>query len=180
MTTNQCPINSIAIDVLGQYNDAAKHLVSAYRVGTRRTVAGVGERYERLLNGRSLVSDGTKERLIGAEQQLGNFVVGAVSRVSERADSALDLVASRAVAGIEFFGAKTAWTNDSAIFNALRTLNLPAAKLSLQLATKLADASRRLSERVAGEAEVAAPVAKATKTVKRAAKRTRRVVRKAA
>jgi len=165
-----CPINATTVDVLGQYNQAAKHLIAAYRFGTARVVTGAGERYEQFVSGRSLVSDGIKQRLIGAEQKAGGFVVGAVARISDRADSLVDSLAERAVAGVERFDETTAWSRDSALINALRQLNLPVAKASLKLAEGVADASRRLSARVAGQPEV---VAEAVQTVKAGVKKAR-------
>ena len=51
------------------------------------------------------------------------------------------------------------------IVNALRTVNLPAAKLSQRIAAQVDDVSRRLSERVAG-----AKLPQAARTAVRAVK----------
>jgi ATP-dependent Clp protease ATP-binding subunit ClpA len=180
----QCPLNSTTVDVLGQYNDAAKHLIAAYRFGTARAVAGAGERYAQFLDGRSLVSAEVKAKLIGAEQKVGQFVVGAVGRISDRADALVDGVAKRATTGVERFDNLTAWSHDSTVFNALRKLNMPAAKASLGVAEKVADLSRRLSARVAGQPEAVSKVAKAVKSTARktrtAVKSTRRTARASA
>lgn len=167
--STQRPLNAIAIDVVGQYNDAAKYLVAAYRNGTRRAVAGASGRYEQLLNARALplLNDDVKGRLIGAEQRVAGVVVDAVERSSQGAERLADRLAQGAVAGLEAFDARTAWTDDMLVTSALRTLNTPAANLSLQVAGKVAEVSRRLSERVAGEA----PVVKAAKAAKTAAKK---------
>src|SRR5690349_9690783 len=127
-----CPINATTVSVLGLYQQAAKDMVAAYRFGTARAVTGAGARYEQFLNGRSMVSDGVKERLIGAEQKAGRFVLGAVDRLSDRADGLADGLAERAVAGVKRFDESTAWSRDSTVINALRKLNLPAAKVSLK------------------------------------------------
>jgi hypothetical protein len=177
----QCPINATTVDTLGQYNQAAKHLIAAYRLGTARVMAGAGERYEQFLSGRSLLSDDLKQRLIGAEQKAGSVVVGAVARVADKADSWADSLAQRAVAGVELLDEKTAWSRDVAVLNALRRLNLPVAKASLKLAENVADVSRRVSARVAGQPDVVADTVKTVKAgVKKAragAKRVQRAVR---
>lgn len=177
----QCPINATTVDTFVQYNQAAKHLIAAYRFGTARVMTGAGERYEQFVSGRSVLSDGVKQRLIGAEQKAGGAVVGAVSRVADKADSWADSLAQRAVAGVELLDEKTAWSRDVAVFNALRRLNLPVAKASLKLAESVADVSRRLSERVAGQPDVVADTVKTVKAgVKKAragAKRVQRAVR---
>ncbi|HEX6703440.1 MAG TPA: hypothetical protein VF169_01665 [Albitalea sp.] len=169
-------LNSIAIDVVGQYGEAAKHLVQAYRTGTERAVTGLGGRYEKLLESRSLplVTDSVKAGIIGAEQRLSGLVVDTVGRVSDGAGNAVDRVSSRAIEGMQAFGEKTAWANDLMVVNALRTINLPAAKLSLEIATQINKATRSLSERIAGVPAAPAPKAKS------AAKRVRRTARKAA
>jgi hypothetical protein len=173
----QCPINSTTISVLGQYNEAAKQLIAAYRFGSARAISGAGERYAQFVEGRNFVGSDAKAKLIGAEQKVGQLVAGAVSRISDRAETLVDGIAQRATSGVERFDELTAWTHDSAIFNAFRKLNMPAAKASLQVAEKVADLSRKLSTRVAGEPAVEA---KPVRAAKAAVKRTRRAVRKAA
>jgi hypothetical protein len=179
--TAQCPINSTTVNVLGQYNEAAKQLIAAYRFGSARVITGAGERYAQFVEGRSFVGGDVKAKLIGAEQKVGQFVAGAVSRISDGADALVDGIAQRAASGVERFDELTAWTHDKAIFNAFRKLNMPAAKASLQVAEKVADLSRKLSTRVAGEPVVEAkPVRAAKAAVKTAVKGTRRSARKAA
>ncbi|HSW04011.1 hypothetical protein [Aquabacterium sp.] len=179
--STQCPINATTVDTFGQYNQAAKHLIAAYRFGTARVMSGAGERYEQFVGGRSLLSDDVKQRLIDAEQKVGNAVLGVVSRVADKADSLVDSLAQRAVAGVETLDEKTAWSRDVSVINALRQLNLPVAKVSLKLAEGVADVSRRLSERVAGQPDVVAETVQTVKAgVKKAragAKRVQRAVR---
>lgn len=186
--SNQCLINATAVDTFGQYNQAAKHLIAAYRFGSTRLLNGAGARYEQFLGGRSLLSDGVKQRLIDAEQKAGSVVLGVVSRVADTADSWTDSLAQRAVAGVQQFDEKTAWSRDVVVINALRQINLPVAKASLKLAEGVADVSRRLSERAAGQPDVVIQTVKAVRTgVKKAragvktaqagAKRVQRAVR---
>jgi len=168
--TTQCPINAATVDTLSQYNQAAKHLIAAYRFGTARLMNGAAERYEQFVTGRSLLSDGVKEQLIGVEQKAGNAVLGVVSLVADKADDLADGLAQRAVAGLAKIDEKTAWSREVAVINKLREVNLPAAKASLKLAEGLNDVTRRLSERVAGQPAV---VTETVKTVKTAAKKAR-------
>ena len=166
--STQCPINAATVDTFGQYNQAAKHLIAAYRFGSARLMNGAGQRYEQFVGGRSLLSDDVKQRLIGAEQKAGSVVLGVVSRVADTADSWADGLAQRAVAGMRQLDEKTAWSRDVAVINALRQINLPVAKVSLKLAEGVADVSRRLSERAAGQPDV---VAETVKTVKAGVKK---------
>lgn len=168
--TTQCPINAATVDTLNQYNQAAKHLVAAYRFGTARLMNGAAERYETFVTGRSLLSEGVKEQLIGAEQKAGNAMLGVVSMVADKADDLADMVAQRAVAGLAKIDEKTAWSREVALINKLREVNLPVAKASLKLAEGVNDATRRLSERVAGEPAVVVETKKAVRKVKTSAK----------
>ena len=173
-------LNSIAIDVVGQYSEAAKHLVNAYRVGSERAINGLGGRYEHLLESRKLplVTEELKSAFIVSQQRLSGLVLDAITRTTDRAEEAVDQLSNRAVNGMEAFGAKTAWASDMFVVNAARTINLPVAKLSLGIANRVNQASGRLSARVSKVA-TAKPVARAASAVKAAAKRARRVARKA-
>lgn len=168
--TAQCPINSTTVNVLGQYNDAAQQLIAAYRFGSARAITGAGERYAQFVAGRSFIGSDAKARLIGAEQKVGQFVVGAVSRISDGADALVDGLARRATSGVERFDEMTAWSHDSTVFNALRKLNMPVAKASLQVAEKVNELSHKLSARASGASVVEEEVATATRAVKRAVK----------
>jgi hypothetical protein len=172
-------LNSIAIDVVGQYSEAAKHLVNAYRVGSERAINGLGGRYEQLLEDRKLplVTEELKAAFIDSQQRVSGFMLNAVSRTSERAEEAVDQLSSRAVKGMEAFGEKTAWASEMMVVNAARTINLPAAKLSLGIANRVNKATAFLSERVS-TVGTAKPATRAASTVKAAAKRARRVARK--
>lgn len=138
--STQPTLNSIATDVVGHYSHAAKNLLAAYRTGAQRVGGRFSGRYS-------------------------DFVVGNVVRISERADQAVDKVSARTLEGITTLSDQTAWAKDLMIVNALRTVNLPAAKLSQRIAAQVDDVSRRLSERVAG-----AKLPQAARTAVRAAK----------
>lgn len=139
MTTT---LNAIAIDVVGQYSEAAHHCVEAWRSS--------------------------------AEQRLRGPAARAVARASVRADDAIDRVSGRAIQTMQAFGEEAAWANELLLVNALRSLNLPAARLSLRVASGVNKASSRLSQRIGG-----AGTAGGTAPARPAAKRTRRAAAKA-
>jgi hypothetical protein len=181
--TTQGSFSTTAIEVVGQYNQAAKSLVATYRTGTERVVGGIAQRCAKLVHDTNLplISDGVKEQLVSAEERVAGFVLGTVNRACERADAAIDRVSTGTAQGITLLDEKTTWANDLRIVNALRPVNLRAAQLSLQLAERVAQGAGKLSERVAGaEAAEEAPARKraARKPAKAAkpvvAKRTRR------
>jgi len=173
-------LNAIAIDVVSQYGEAAKHLVNAYRIGTERTIGGIGAGYARLIERRSLplVTDELKTALIDTEKRMSNLAVDAVNRAAERTQAAVERVTDRVVEGIQAFGHRTAWAGEMFVVEAVRTINMPAAKLSLGIANRANQATARLSERVATLGK-RGPNAGATHGAKAAAKRSRRAVRKA-
>lgn len=165
-------ISGTVIDVVGLYTKAARSLVAGYRAGTQRVVEGIDRRYASAVGGASLpmVSDGIKEKLVNAQQRLGGFVVEGVSRVSERADAALDNLANNATKGIETITEKTTWVQGLPGVAMLRPAHLKAASLSLKVADKVAQGADWVSERLARSDEAIEAAVQATETVKRATK----------
>lgn len=168
-------LNTIAIDVVGHYGSAAKNLLATYRAGTERAFGALSAGYEQLVERQPLpwIDSQIKASLLGTQQRVARLVVDSVSRAAERAAKAVDTVSGRTVQGIEAFDRQTAWAHDMMVVGAIRKINLPVARLSLQIAGRVDDASRRLSRRVAGKA------GQAVRSAKTAAKRARRATRKA-
>jgi hypothetical protein len=176
------PLSSIAFDVVGQYTEAGKSLVRAYRVGSDRAVTAVNERFESVVNARTLplVNDTLKANLIGAEQKIAGVVARGVTLGADGADVTIDRIARGVNVGLERLagaGARVEGVVGTGTVERVNALALPAATLSLQIATFVAESSKLLSERVAGpEQIVVAPVKKAARKVakKRATRSTRR------
>ena len=169
-------LNAIAIDVVGHYTHTAKNLLATHRSGTQRAVSALSAGYEQMIDKQPLpwINSDIKANLVESQQRLARALVDSVARIAERADGAVDEVSGRTVRGIEAFGEQTAWAKDMMVVSALRKINLPVARLSLQIAGRVDDASRRLSQRVAGAAAT-----KATKSAKTTVRRTRRAPRAA-
>ena len=172
-------LTSVAMNVVGQYNQAGKQLVRAYRVGTERAVGAVNERFAAVVNARSLplVNAQVKSSLINAEQQIAGLVATGLNLGANGADMTIDQLATRVNGGIERISGTSARIETAFGISALDTVGtfaLPVAHLTLEIANLVAAGSKRLSERVAGidEVVVAAPARKAAK--KRAARTTRR------
>jgi hypothetical protein len=170
--TTQTTLNSIAIDVFGQYTQATKNLVGAYGSATQRAVSVAGNRFEQLLNARSLplLSSDIKVGLIDGEQRLVNVVSAAVAKTTEQVSNGVDQFSSRVIDGMHEFGKQTAWAKDLMVVDAFRRINLPAAKASQQIAGRMVELSLAVSERIAGDAPVAAVAKPAAKVAKRARK----------
>ncbi|HSB21752.1 MAG TPA: hypothetical protein VLE94_01450, partial [Burkholderiaceae bacterium] len=145
-------LNAIAIDVVGHYRRAAKNVVATYRAGTARAVKALSTGYEQLVEKQPLpwIGSETKAALVNTQQRVARLVVDSVARIAEGANGAVESVSGRTVQGIEAFGQRTAWAQRMMVVDAIRKVNLPVARLSLRIAGRVEDASRRLSQRVTG------------------------------
>jgi hypothetical protein len=163
-------LNSIASDIVGHYSRAARGLVGAYRTGSERAIEFSGERYAQIVEKIQLplVTEEGKARIVAAERRVADVVSKGVSRISSGLERAIDAVTERTNKNIESFAEQTEWTKDMFVVNAVRQVNMPGAKLQLEIASRIEDAVQQLSERVAGEP--VAPVATKPAT-KRVAKR---------
>jgi hypothetical protein len=174
--TSPATLNAIAIDLVGHSGRTAKNILATYRNGTNRAATALGARYEQLVKGlpRPWLNSETRNKLLESQQRLARRVIESVSRITERANDSVNRVAGTTVKGIKAFGKQTDWANDMMVVGAFRKMNLPAAKLSLRIAGRVDDASRRLSQRVSGS-----PAAKASRTAKAVSRRARRAGRRA-
>lgn len=169
-------LNAIATDVVGHYGNAAKSLVAAYRTGSKRALAASGSRYAKLVQRipKPLVGDKGKARILAAERRVAGVMGEGVARIAQGCDRGIELVAGQALKRLEGFAQRTNWAKDMFVVETARRVNLPAAKLSLEIASRIDDAASALSARVEGT--VAQPVAKPAK--RQAAKRVRRAVKR--
>jgi hypothetical protein len=174
MTTQT--LSAVAINVLGNYNAAGRDLAQAYRSGAERLIGTIGTRYAEFVENRTsrLANEQLKSDLISAQQLLAGFVLKGMHAGTDRAVGAIDTLAVRAAEGINNI-AKTAERVESALnINALqtvRTLNMPAADIALQVSEKVAQGAKAVQTRVLGEEEAAAPAP--AKTARRTASRKR-------
>jgi hypothetical protein len=158
MTTTT--LNAVAIDVVGQYGLASKHLVQAYRLGTQRVVEQINERYSSLVNASSLpmVDESIRASLLNAHQQFTGFFVGGVARATEQADLAIDKITDGTTQGIKRLGdagERFEAMVGAPVVDAMTKVNMPIAQMSLQIAGQVVENSKRLVERVAATADLA-------------------------
>jgi hypothetical protein len=171
-------LNAIATDVVGHYGNAAKNLVAAYRTASERALAAGGTRYAKLVERLPLVGEEGKARIVAAERRVAAAVGEGVARIAQGYERGIELVSGQVTKGLEAIAQQTKWTKDMFVVETMRRINLPAAKLSLEIASRIDEAASTLSARAEGAVEQ--PVAKAAvkkqpaKRVRRAAKRARR------
>ena len=180
-STSQASIHAVAIDVVGQYGLAGKHLVNAYRLGTQRVVAQINERYTSMIESPALpmVDASIRSSIVAAHQQLTGFLVGGVVRATERADLAIDRMTDSTAQGIKRLGdvgERFEAMVGQPVVETMTKVNMPAAKLSLQIAGQVVEGTKRLVERASAtqavvEAAVAETVAAATGEAKARSKR---------
>jgi hypothetical protein len=170
--------SSVASNVVGQYTEVGKLLVGAYRSGAQRIVTGANTRYAAFLNNRSLplVSPEVKASLISVQQQIAGVFTDGITNGSVRAEQAIDLLAGGVNGGIQRV-AQTAGRVESAFnTNAISTvgsLTMPVAQVSLEIANRAVEGTKRLSARVIGaEAEVIKAATPAKRAVKAAVAKT--------
>lgn len=180
MSTTQTSIASAALHVVGQYNDAGKTLVGAYRTGVQRLLDGAASRYSEFLGRRELplVSEKVKANLIGAQEKINGFLANRLDIDTGRIVSVMDRVAAGTASGIESVASRVAQVESPAaasVISALSAVNQPLATVSVQIADRIAAGAKKIEVRVAGTGQ-AAPV----RTVKAKAAAVRKPVRRAA
>ena len=170
-------LNAVAIDVVGHYGLAGKHLVNAYRLGTQRAVEQINERYSSMIQSPSLpmFDSSIRDSILSAHHQLTGFFVGGMVRATEQADLAIDRMTDTTTQGIKRLGGmgeRLEAVVGTPVVETMTKMNMPAAQLSLQIAGQVVEGTKRLVERVtAVEDAVAATVDAATAEPKARAKR---------
>ena|SRR5580765_2947143 len=172
--TTPVTLNAIATDVVGHYDHAAKSLVAAGRTASKRALAASGSRYAKLVEWAPLpvVGGESKARIVAAERRVAEVVGEGVARIAQGYERGIEFVSGQALKGLETFAQRTAWAKDMFVVDTARRINLPAAKLSLKIASRVDDLASALSARAKGT--VAQPVAKPAVKKARVAKRVRR------
>lgn len=152
-------LSSVAVHVIGQYNEAGKTLVSAYRTGAHRVLGGVASRFGRV-------------------QKATDFLASRLDIDTSRIVNAMDRVAAASTNGIEAVAGRAAQIESpvaTSVMNTVTTLNLPIATLSARIADKVAEGAKAIEARVGGTTQ-----AKVVRTARTKARTVRRAVRKAA
>lgn len=176
MTTQS--LSSVAANVVGQYTQVGKIIVGAYRSGAQRLVNGANERYATFLNSRALplVNEDVKASLINVQTQIAGLVEGGINNGSDRAVQAIDFVAGGVNGGIQRVAATAERVEEAFDTKAITTVGslaiMPVAQVSLEIANRAVEGTKRLSARVVGaEEEVAQVVVKAKRVAKKVVRR---------
>jgi len=177
--------SSVAHHVVGQYGEIGKILAGTYRTGVTRLVNGANTRYVSFLKSRKfpLVTDSVKASLIDAQTKFANMVEGGITDGTTRVEQAIDLVAGGVNGGIKRAVATVERVESALKTTAITTvgqLTLPVAQVSLAIANRAVEGTKRLSARVIGaESQVEEAVATTKRVVKRTASKTVGTAKKA-
>ena len=160
-------LNAIATDVVGHYGHAAKSLVAACQTASERALAAGGSRYAKLVERTQLpvVGGESKARIVAAERRVAEVVGEGVVRIAQGYERGIEFVSSQALKGLETFAQRTDWAKDMFVVDTVRRINLPAAKLSLKIASRVDDLASALNARAKGTA--AKPAVKKARVAKR-------------
>jgi hypothetical protein len=126
MTTQD--ISTAAVHIVGQYNDAAKTLVGAYRTGMHRLLASNGTRYAGFLAKRLDIDTSRVVNLMDRVASTATGGIESVAKLAERVESPLG----------------------SSVLNKISDIQMPVAKISVKIADKVAAGARKIETRVAG------------------------------
>lgn len=172
--------SSVAINVVGKYSQAGKLIVGTYRTGAQRIINGANTRYVALLNRRplSMVNPAVKASLLDVQQQFAGLVEGGIASGSNRTERAIERLAGGINGGIRRLAATServeAAFNSTAI-STVGSLTMPVAQVSLEIANRAVEGTKRLSARITVAPEEAVEVAAPTPTQPEVKKAVRRI-----
>lgn len=153
MTTQT--LSSVAIHVVGRYNEAGKTLVGAYRTGAHRLLDGVAERFAPAQK----VTDFLSERLdIDTDR-----VVAVMDRIAAANTNGIETVADRF--------AKIESPVATSLISTITKLNLPMYNVSAQIADSVAEGAKQIETRAQGAPKVVRQVKAKARTVRKAVRR---------
>lgn len=124
-------LSSIALRVVDQYQEAGRSLVNAYRNGAQRMIDRAAP-------------------LQGQSRKVSDFLSSRLKTDTDRVASLIDAVANAQTRGIETLTSqvtKVEQTGTVAILDMFAALQLPQAKLSEQIAIKVAEGAKSIEAR---------------------------------
>ena len=142
--TTPITLNAIATDVVGHWQRREE----PGRRLSHRLQARPGRRRQPLRQARraypsAVVGDKSKARIVAAERRVAGVVGEGVARIAQGYDRGIEFVSGQALKGLEAFAQRTDWAKDMFVVDTVRRINLPAAKLSLKIASRIDDRRAR-------------------------------------
>lgn len=155
-------LSSLTQETVQIYARTAKTLVKTYRAGVHRAVGGFRTRLGSAA-GAVKIEQPVKKSILNAGQQLATLIATRVDALSSAANHAIDVVAkgSSKALGTAAVGADRLYgAFPSRATEFFGQINLPAMRLSRDLAAQISSGAERIATRVGGKGAVAKAVAK--------------------
>jgi hypothetical protein len=176
-------LRSLSHETVQIYAHTAKTIVKTYRVGAKRALGGFRSRLGSVA-GAIKVERPLKNSIVNLGEQVVALIGTRVDALSSAADGAIDAVAKRSSMALgTFAGAADKFYRvfPSRAPEVFAQINLPAVRLSRNLAEQISRGAEGVARRVEGEAgaKIAKPVRRPAKKAARTATPARKRARKA-
>ena len=174
-------LRSLTHETVEIYARAAKTIVKTYRTGAKRALGGIRKRLDRTA-GATRIERPLESSLVNVGQQLAVLVGSRVDALSSAADGAIDVLASgsyKALGGVAGAADRFYRAFPSRATRVFARVNLPAVRLSRDLARQISRGADGVARRVGGEHEKAAVAKASAKPVRKPAKKVSRAAAKA-
>lgn len=148
-------LSTVTTDLIESYGNTAKNVIQAYRLGNRRVVAFVDQRWEKALHKTaSRLRSEVRKNALTAQKTISGMVVRGVTVTSDGADVVVNKMVEIAGKGVHQIAANATQFEKRTGVTTLNTLAkaaVPAAIAVSGLAGKLEQGSSRLANSVAGK-----------------------------
>ncbi len=166
-------LSSLTQETVQIYARTAKTVVKTYRVGVHRALGGFRTRLGSAA-GAVKIEQPVKKSILNVGQQLATLIATRVDALSSAANHAIDVVAKGssktlgtvAVGADKFYGAFPSRATE--VFG---QINLPAMRLSRDLAAQISSGAERIATRVGGASGKGAVAKAGAKPARRPAKK---------
>jgi hypothetical protein len=170
-------LSSVTLQTLKNYRVAATQTVAAYRLGSRRLVAGVNRA---LVDGvyprTAQLAPQATERMDEVRGNVSGYVVKGIDLVAERTEQAIEAGSATFAEQVKRVAALAAGVENETVASGLEMaarLTMPGAKVALAVSGKIADGAHALAD-AAGARAARKAVRKTAAGAKRQAAATKR------
>ena len=177
-------LSTVATDVITSYGQTARNVVKATRVGGKRVVGFVDQRFERAIHplGERL-SPAMRANLASTRKRISGYYVKGIDVTTGGAESVVHTVVELAANGVKRLAAGAQSFDQALGTHALDQLSravLPGARAVHRVVGRIEQGSAKIAGRIAGDGVVIKAAKAARRNVAKAAPAVRRSVRKVA
>lgn len=174
-------LRSLTHETVQIYAHTAKTVVKTYRAGAHRALGGFRKRLSKAASA-VRVEQPVKRSVVNVGQQLATLMSTRVDSLSSAANRTIDVVAKGSSQALGTFAGsadKFYRAFPSRVTEVFAQINLPAVRMSRDLAARISHGAESMAMRVGGASgeSIAKPVRRSAKKVSPAKKPSRRAVR---